>query len=111
MAAAGVAVRTRPMVGSVAANAVATAAADVATAVAGPTGVAVGVVASNVSRHRIRRMGGRRDYKCRQTGRTQTPYGRIARSRVKAPTIHLPSRTNQVRCCQAQTHSNRTRTL
>lgn len=52
MAAAGAAVRTRPTVGSAAANAVAVAAADVATEAAGPTEVVVGVVASNVSRHR-----------------------------------------------------------
>ena len=51
MAAAGAAVQTGPMVGSVAANAVTTGVADVAAA-AGPMAVAVGVVASNVARHR-----------------------------------------------------------
>ncbi len=53
MAAAGVAKRTGPTVGSAAADAVAAGVVDVAAAAARPRVVAVGVVASNVLRHRI----------------------------------------------------------
>ncbi len=53
MAAAGVAKQARLTVGSAAADAVAAGVVDVATAAARPRVVAVGVVASNVLRHRI----------------------------------------------------------
>jgi len=51
MAAVEVAVRTEPMVGSVAAHVVAKGAVDVAMATAGPIVVAVGNVAPNAASH------------------------------------------------------------